>query len=311
VDLFFFSFEIFDRSTDYPDSREQQILLKHIANCTPSLYSQSQLMELEMVDTTQSIAATAVVAKTDKSGHARWVRATHWIATVSFLTLVFTGVEILMVHPRLYWGEVGNDLTPAFIELPISRNHQHGGWEKSVPFFEDDASPVSASRTYDIFNKNGWGRSLHFLAAWFLVLTGAAYLLAGVFTGHFRRNIVPGSAELKPSLFWNDVIDHARFRIRSATGEPHYGLLQKCSYFLVVFVALPLTVVTGLAMSPAINAAYPFLSGMFGGFQSARTIHFFAFIILMLFLLVHVLMIIGSGFKRQMRGMTLGRRYED
>ena len=258
-----------------------------------------------------SIAADSIVVRTDRIRHALWVKASHWILTASVLTLAFTGFLILMVHPRLYWGEVGNDLTPAFIELPISRNHQHGGWEKSTPFFDDEASPVSANRTFDIFNKNGWGRSLHFLAAWFLVLTGAAYLLVGVFTGHFRRNIVPGPAELKPALFWNDVIEHARWRIPASTGGPRYGLLQKCSYVGVVFIALPLEVVTGLAMSPAINAAYPFLSGMFGGSQSARTIHFFAFVILILFLLVHVLMIIASGFKRQMRGMTFTGKYED
>lgn len=257
-----------------------------------------------MVEATQTINAPSIVAQTERTGHAGWVKASHWIATVSFAMLAFTGVLILMVHPRLYWGEVGNDLTPAFIELPISRNYQHGGWENRAPFFEDEASPVSANRTYDIFNKNGWGRSLHFLAAWFLVLTGAAYLLTGVFTGHFRRHIVPRSTELKPALFWSDVIDHARFRIAPATGGPHYGLLQKCSYFVVVFITLPLSVITGLAMSPAINAAYPFLSGMFGGSQSARTIHFFAFVVLMFFLLVHLLMIVMSGFKRQMRGMT-------
>jgi thiosulfate reductase cytochrome b subunit len=64
--------------------------------------------------------------------------------------------------------------------------------------------------------------------------------------------------------------------------------------------------VTGLAMSPAVTGAYPFLSRIFGGFQSARTIHFVAFVIIMLFLLVHVAMIIKSGFKRQMRAMTIG-----
>jgi len=245
-----------------------------------------------------------------RSGHARWVRTSHWIVTLSFLILAFSGVVILMAHPRLYWGEVGNDLTPALIELPISRNYRHGGWENSTPFFQDSASPVSANRTYDIFNKNGWGRSLHFLAAWFLVLTGAVYLVAGVFTGHFRRHIVPRPDELGSRL-WRDVLDHARLRIRAATGGPHYGLLQKCSYFAVVFLALPLIVVTGVAMSPAITAAYPFLSRIFGGFQSARTIHFFAFVVLMLFLLVHVLMIIKSGFKSQMRAMTIGPKHEN
>ena len=81
---------------------------------------------------------------------------------MSFLTLAVSGFVILMAHPRLYWGEVGNDLTPALIELPISRNHQHGGWEANVPLFGEPDSPVSASRTYDIFNQNSWGRSLHF-----------------------------------------------------------------------------------------------------------------------------------------------------
>lgn len=245
-----------------------------------------------------------------RTGHARWVRLSHWIVTISFLTLAFTGVVILMAHPRLYWGEVGNDLTPALIELPISRNHRHGGWEGTTPFFQEASSPVSANRTFDIFNKNGWGRSLHFLAAWFLVLTGAGYVLAGVFTGHFRRHILPRAHELGAPL-WRDLFDHVRLRVRTATGGPHYGLLQKCTYFLVVFLALPLIVLTGLAMSPAVTAAYPFLSSIFGGFQSARTIHFFSFVGLMLFLLVHVLMIVKSGFKRQMRAMTLGEKHEN
>ena len=241
-----------------------------------------------------------------RTGHTAWVKVSHWIGTVSFLRLAFTGIVILMAHPRLYWGEVGNDLTPALIELPISRNHQHVGWEETVPFFQDTASPVSASRTFEIFNQNGWARSLHFLAAWLLVSIGAIYLLAGVFTGHFRRHFVPRSAELRPDLFWRDLKDHVRLRIQAATGGPHYSLLQKCTYSVVMFIAVPLAVVTGLAMSPAITSVYPFLSGMFGGFQSARTIHFVAFVILIVFLLVHVVMIIKSGFRRQVRAMTLG-----
>src|SRR5512139_2171250 len=97
-------------------------------------------------------------------GHARWVRISHFILAVSLLTLAFSGYMILMVHPRLYWGDAGNDLTPALVELPISRNYKHGGFDKPVAFFATAGSPVSASRTYDIFNQNGWGRSLHFLA---------------------------------------------------------------------------------------------------------------------------------------------------
>ena len=243
----------------------------------------------------------------EKIRHKRWVRSSHWVVTLSFLALAFSGFVILMCHPRLYWGEVGNDLTPALFELPISPNYQHGGWDKSRPFFQTADSPVSASRTYEIFNQNGWGRSLHFLAAWFLVITGLAYLLTGIFTGHFRDRLWPRGNELTLRSLWHDVVHHLRRPAPSVTNDVSYGLLQKCTYAIVVFFLLPLTVLTGLTMSPAITAAYPFLLKMFFGAQSARTIHFFASAALVLFLLVHVVMVVRSGFKQQMRGMTLGK----
>ena len=239
--------------------------------------------------------------------HKRWVKSTHWIITLSFLALAFSGFIILMCHPRLYWGETGNDLTPALFELPVSRNYQHGGWEKNAPFFNVANSQVSASRTYDIFNKNGWGRSLHFLSAWILVLTGVVYLLAGIFTGHFRRHLWPRANELTRRIFWRELVNHLRMHVPPATKGPQYGLLQKCTYMVARFVLLPLIVLTGLTMSPAITAAYPFLLRMFGGFQSARTIHFFASVALVLFLIVHVVMVIRSGFKKQISSMTFGK----
>ena len=131
------------------------------------------------------------VLSTSVERHARWIRISHWVLTVSLLTLAFTGFVILMAHPRLYWGEAGNDLTPALLELPISRNYKHGGWDKPTQILQEAAGPISANRTYDIFNENGWGRSLHFLAAWWLVLPGAVYLLTGVLGGHFRAHVWP------------------------------------------------------------------------------------------------------------------------
>jgi thiosulfate reductase cytochrome b subunit len=236
--------------------------------------------------------------------HARWVKISHWIITLSFLALTFSGYIILMCHPRLYWGETGNDLTPAVLEFPISRNLNHGGWAKSEPFFETADSPVSAGRTYEIFNQNGWGRSLHFLSAWFLVITGLVYLLSGVFTRHFRKNLIPN--EFKWRLFWNDVKNHLRKQM-SFENQSGYGLLQKCTYLIVIFVVLPLIVMTGMTMSPAITAGYPFLLKIFGGSQSARTIHFFASFTLVLFVVVHIAMIVRSGFKQQMKAMTFGK----
>jgi thiosulfate reductase cytochrome b subunit len=238
--------------------------------------------------------------------HRRWVRTSHWIVTISFFLLAFSGFEILMVHPRLYWGDAGNDLTPALFELPISRNYQHAGWGKAEPFFKTADSPVSASRGYEIFNQNGWGRSLHFLAAWFLVVTGLIYLLTGVFSGHFKRRLWPQAKEFRIRLFRDDFISHFR-RIPVTANGQQYGLLQKYTYMTVIFFLLPLTAMTGLTMSPAVTAAYPFLLKIFAGAQSARTIHFFASTALVLFLIVHVVMVIRSGFKQQMRAITLGK----
>jgi thiosulfate reductase cytochrome b subunit len=240
--------------------------------------------------------------------HSPWVRNTHWIATISFLLLVISGSEILMVHPRLYWGNVGNDLVPAWIELPISRNYRHAGWEGKAPFFPGSNAPVTAARTFKTFNRNSWGRSLHFLAGWGLVLAGAVYLFAGIFSGHFRRHLVPRLAELRPRAFWEDAADHLRLRVKAATGGPNYGLLQKAAYCGVVFIALPAVGMTGMAMSPAITAAHPWLVSMWGGFQSARSVHFLLSIALVLFVAVHIAMVVKSGFGRQMRGMTLGRK---
>ena len=240
------------------------------------------------------------------AGHARWVRLSHWILAVSVLTLAVSGFIILMAHPRLYWGPVGNDLTPALFELPIGRNYKHGGWAAPVTFVAGVNPVVSQARTYDIFNENGWARSLHFLAAWFMVVTALIYLAAGLIGGHLRRHLIPRARELSPRLLWQDVVTHAHLPMPQARGGPPYGPLQKLAYFGVVFLAIPLMVVTGLTMSPAVTAAYPVLLDVFGGSQSARTIHFFAFAALVLFLVVHVAMVVMTGFKRQMRVMILG-----
>lgn len=257
---------------------------------------------LEPVPAASRVAQQAPAAH---AGHARWVRACHWILAASVLTLAVSGFVVLMAHPRLYWGKAGNEWTPALLELPISRNYHAWTGAHRFAFFAEPNSPFSIVRTYDIFNQNGWARSLHFLAAWFFSVGGAVYVLAGLLGGHVRRDLTPRLRELG-THGWRDLVSHLRLQITPTTGGPPYGPLQKSSYFVVLFIALPLMILTGLAMSPAVTAAYPFLMDMFGGSQSARTIHFFTFVALTLFLLVHVVMVALSGFRRQMRAMTLG-----
>ena len=237
--------------------------------------------------------------------HKRWVKGAHFIVTLSFLTLTVSGYVILMSHPRLYWGKAGNDLTPALFEFPISRNYHHGGWDKSIVFRNLTGMQVTAARTYDIFNENGWGRSTHFLAAWFLVITGVIYFVTGFFSGHFRNNLTPRRGELSLKLLWRDFAAHFR---KQTPDKGKYGLIQKITYLLVVFLLFPVVILTGFTMSPAITASYPFMLKMFFGHQSARTIHFFAAVLLLLFLMVHLLMIIRSGFKRNLWAITFGKQ---
>ena len=238
--------------------------------------------------------------------HAAWTRCTHWVAALSIAVLAVTGFVILMAHPRLYWGEVGNSLTPALLELPISRNHRHGGWTGTTPIFDRTGSPVSANRTYAIFNQNSWGRSLHFLSAWLLLVTGGLYVLAGVLSGHLRRHVMPRGDDLVPRTLADDARRHLRFAVPPAGGGPTYGPLQKIAYTMVVSLLLPLAVLTGVTMSPTVTASAPWLLSVFGGVQSARTIHFGVWVALVLFVIAHVVMVVATGFRRHMRAMTIG-----
>jgi thiosulfate reductase cytochrome b subunit len=233
--------------------------------------------------------------------HALWVRLCHWAVALSFCVLAITGFLILMVHPRLYWGEAGNDLMPALLELPISANHRPEGWRQTVEF----SQRAFSAGTYSTFNENSWARSTHFLAGWMLVLVGAVYVLLAAGTGHWRK-LFPRASELTPAALWQDIKDHVRLESAVRIEHPRYGPLQKSVYTGVVFVALPFMVLTGLTMSPGVTAAYPILLDVVGGYQSARTLHFAGFAALLLFLFAHVVMVSLTGFRRQIRAMILG-----
>lgn len=240
--------------------------------------------------------------------HERWVRGTHGITALTVLILAVSGFFILRVHPRLYWGETGNDLTPALIEFPIAPNYPMDSYTERTAFPGMPASAVTATRTREPWNQNGWARSLHFLAGWLLVLPGLMYLGIGLSAGHFRKHLVPRQADLAGPVLKRELVDHLKFRIAPAQGGPAYGSLQKITYSAVIFLVAPVIILSGLTMAPAVTAAWPWLLALFGGHQSARTIHFLGFVVLLGFLAVHLLMVILSGFRTQIRGMTIGAK---
>ncbi len=234
--------------------------------------------------------ATIPIAKATPR-HSAIVRITHWLITLAFLALLVTGIEILISHPRFYWGETGNvQMKPLFIlHVPSSRNLVPTGYGYVLP------------------DQNGWSRALHFQAAWIAVLTGLLYLIYGALTGHFRRNLFPTAADLSPSALAKDCAKKLRFA-RPDESEAHsYNALQRITYVIVIFVLFPLVIWTGLAMSLGFDSAFPMAVALLGGQQSARTLHFFVSIALVLFLVVHVVMVCVAGFRSRMRAMITGR----
>ena len=222
------------------------------------------------------------------------VRVTHWITTLCFLALLISGAEIVVSHPRFYWGETGNIHTPALFQLPIpsSRNLVPTGYGYVLP------------------DQNGWSRYLHFQSAWIVVLTGLLYTIYGLATGHFRRNLLPREGDLTWRTFSTAIAKNLRFERPNEAEAWSYNALQRLTYLKVIFVLFPLVIWTGLAMSPAFVSAVPAAVTLLGGQQSARTIHFFVSLALVLFLMIHVVMVCRAGFGSRVRAMTAGRPME-
>ena len=225
--------------------------------------------------------------------HSATVRMTHWVFSLCFVALLVSGIEIVISHPRFYWGEEGNLNTPTLFLLPIPSSRG------SVP----------TGYGYVLPDQNGWSRYLHFQSAWMVAPVGLWYLLHGLRSGHFRRNIVPSASDRSVRALARHLFQHLRFG--PVSREPTYNPLQRITYLAVIFGAFPLMIWTGLAMSPAVTSALPFLVEVLGGHQSARTIHFIDTLLLMLFLLVHVIMVIRAGFRQRMRAMILSDTGKD
>lgn len=218
---------------------------------------------------------------TQHPGHPAWVRIAYWAGTAAFFALVISGVAILLALPRLFWGETGSNALRAWIVLPL---------------------PINTEQT-------GWGRNLHFLSAWILVITGAVYFIVNLFGGRLRGRLVPERDQLHPRHVFAEMQAH----LRSGGPRPHaftnrrYNVLQKLAYLAVIVVLAPLMVLTGLTMSPGVTAAHPELFWMFGGRQSARTIHFLSACVLLAFVAVHVWQVLTNNPRSLMRGMLTGR----
>jgi thiosulfate reductase cytochrome b subunit len=216
----------------------------------------------------------------DAPRHSAVVRITHWVHSATFIALVLSGIAILLAHPRMYWGETGGVGGPSLFDLPL-------------PFVLD--VPI-----------RGPGRYLHFLAAWVCILNGLLYAISGLFTQHFRKNLLPKKSDLALKPLLQVASNHMHLKRPTEEESQSYNVLQRLSYLTVIFVLFPFMFISGFAMSPAITSVFPIFVTIFGGQQTARTLHFFAADLLVLFLLVHVAMVIVAGFVKRTRAMITG-----
>jgi thiosulfate reductase cytochrome b subunit len=234
--------------------------------------------------------ASPAFEKTKIRRHSGIVRVTHWLTFVAFVALLVTGFEIVISHPRFYWGEVGNVNTkPLFvIPIPSSRDTVPTGYKYVMP------------------DQNGWSRYLHFEAAWLAVLTALAYGIYGIFSGHFRKHLIPERRDWNWRAYRERIAKYLTRKPPDRGEDRSYNVLQRTAYLSVIFVLFPLIIWTGLAMSPTFTAAFPATAALLGGRQSARTIHFFVSWLLLFFLIVHVTMVAMSGFWQRVRAMITG-----
>lgn len=250
--------------------------------------------------------------------HRLSTRLWHWVNALTLLVLLMSGLMIFNAHPRLYWGKYGASPDYAWLEINDTRTTGYvqvgnlrvettdvlGLWINSEGQLKRLAFPSWATipSGYNL----GAARRWHFSFAWIFSLGLLIFMLRSLFNGHVRRDLHILRREWSPAHIWSDIKDHARLRFPQGEAAARYNILQKISYIAVIFILLPLMIFTGLTMSPAMNTAWPWLLDIFGGRQSARSIHFICAFALVAFFIVHIVMVLLAGPINELRSMITG-----
>jgi thiosulfate reductase cytochrome b subunit len=208
-------------------------------------------------------------------------RVTHWLWAICLFFLLLSGLQIFNAHPALYLGDQsGFTFENAILEL------------EAIPPF------LTIPSTQDLAT----GRVIHFFFAWIFAITVLVWLVASLWNRHLRKDLLPTTKDAKNLM--PDIRDHLKLKLVHTV---RYSPLQKLAYGGVLFVLFPLIILTGLCMSPGMNAVLPWLPEVFGGRQTARTIHFIVMVLLVLFFVVHMAMIVLAGPLNELRSIITGR----
>jgi len=246
-------------------------------------------------------------------------RLWHWVNAVALLVLLMSGLMIFNAHPRLYWGEYGANPDHSWLQIGAQGNQGFlrvgdqvfdttgvlGLWQDGNGRAHNRAFPgwITIPSNYNLAKARNW----HFTFAWIFAIGLSFYALVSLVNGHTRHKLLPTLKELSPAHIWQDIKDHARLKFPKGRAALKYNILQKLTYIGVLGVLLPLMILTGLTMSPQVSASWGWLIDLFGGRQSARSIHFIAAGLLVTFFVVHMVMILVSGPANQVRAMITGK----
>ncbi|KQM22600.1 HupC [Sphingomonas sp. Leaf24] len=217
--------------------------------------------------------------------HRLATRLWHWVNAVAVIILIGSGLMILNAHPRLYWGRYGANFDAAWLTFD-----RFPGW-------------VTIPQTYNLALARNW----HLTFALVLGFGLLAYMIVSLINRHFQRDLAIRRGELSRRHVAADIRAHLAFRFHDPEAPGDYNVLQKLSYVLVIFGLLPLAILTGIAMSPGLNAAFPWVLDLLGGRQSARSVHFLAASGITLFVVVHLVLVILAGAVNEVRSMVTGR----
>ncbi|HEY1753215.1 MAG TPA: cytochrome b/b6 domain-containing protein [Caulobacteraceae bacterium] len=253
--------------------------------------------------------------------HSVAVRVTHWINALALFFLLLSGLQIFNAHPALYWGQASAFGQPWLATGAYVQGGALHGVTRIGPAAFDTTGFLGASRVHGAMVPRGFpdwltipaarflalGRRWHFFFAWIFAINGALYIASGVISGHLRRDLVPTAEQIKPRHVLGEVWDHLRLKFPKGEAARRYNVLQKGAYLGVALGLLPLMVLTGMTMSPSLDTNFPFLLELFGGRQSARSIHFICASLIVLFFLVHIVMVVLSGTWNNVRSMITGR----
>jgi thiosulfate reductase cytochrome b subunit len=250
--------------------------------------------------------------------HRLSTRIWHWLNALVATILLMSGLMIFNAHPQLYWGDFGSREDYAWLQIDDTRTT---GFVRIGDVSVETTGVLGLSldakdnvrrvafpgwatipTAYDLAAARRW----HFAFAWVFALGLTAFMLVSLFNGHIRKDLHVRRAEWRWAALWSDIKDHARLRFGNKMNTSPYNIIQKFSYIGVIFLLLPLLILTGITMSPAMNAAWPWLLDLFGGRQSARSLHFIGAVLMILFVVAHLIMVLLSGPIMGIRSMITG-----